>query len=272
MARLNAVSFHETRSIEAICRTVCAIGFDSLELSRPPFYEKLTTPATRRAFANWANTIGLKCFGFDCWVDVQPFEDPDGTLGEFVRAADFAVDLNLQLVISHDSWASVNGGRSPVEVMRANVALFRQVADLMADRQLTLVLEPHPDTCSMDDSWCVDFIDAISAGHDVGRVGILFDTCHYGVGQPDAYLRALEILGHRIRHIHFSDGDGETYALHLPVGDGCLDLAGVTERLESAGYSGSLTCDMYNYPLLEDGAQRNLERIREVEARLGLLP
>jgi len=272
MARINAVSFHETRSIEAICRTVRAIGYDSLELSRPPFYEKLTTTATRAAFANWANSIGLNRYGFNCWVDVQPFDDPVGTLQEFVRAADFAVDLNLQMVISHDSWASVNGGRSPAEVLRANVDLFRQVAQIMARRQLTLVFEPHPDTCSMDDAWCIDFLDAVAEGHEVGRVGVLFDTCHYGVGQPSTYLGAIERLGQRIRHLHFADGDCQTYALHLPMGDGCLELAEVTQRLRSVGFHGSLTCDMYNYPLLEEGARRNLEHVRQVESALGLLP
>lgn len=32
----------------------------------------------------------------------------------------------------------------------------------------------------------------------------------------------------------------------------------------------TLTNDLYNYPLLEEGAQRNLKRIREIEEILGL--
>ena len=115
-----------------------------------------------------------------------------------------------------------------------------------------------------------DFIDAVSDGHAEGSVGVLYDTCHYGVGQPDSYVRAIETLGKRIKHVHFSDGDRETYALHLPVGDGCLDLASVTAALKQIGFDGSLTCDMFNYPLLEDGARRNLEPIRQVELDLGL--
>ena len=54
MARINAVSFHENRSIDEIFRIVRAAGFDSLEVSRPPFYDKLTTPgATALASQPW---------------------------------------------------------------------------------------------------------------------------------------------------------------------------------------------------------------------------
>jgi hypothetical protein len=38
------------------------------------------------------------------------------------------------------------------------------------------------------------------------------------------------------------------------------------------GFDGQLTNDLFNYPLLEDGARRNAPRIREVEARLGIAP
>ncbi len=270
MPCINAVSFHEHTHIEAICRMVREAGFDAIELSRPPFYEKLATAETRTAFVRWCEAIGLSLCGFDCWVEVEPFAAFDATLAEFGRAAEFASSLELGLIISHDTWAHTNGKRTASEVLQTNVRLFRHVAELTAAQDLTLVFEPHPDTLSMDDTWCVDFIDAVADGHQEGRVGVLYDSCHYGVGQPDSYVHAIEVLGKRIRHVHFSDGDRETYALHLPVGDGCLDLPSVTAALRQIGFDGSLTCDMYNYPLLADGARRNLEPIRQVERELGL--
>lgn len=272
MPCINAVSFHEYRHIETICRIVRDAGFDGMEVSRPPFYEKLTTPETRAAFRDWSQSIGLGLYGFDCWVEVEPFQAFTDTLDEFRRAVDFAAELDLGLIISHDTWVHTNGERSPSEVLDVNVRLFQRVAEMTANAGLKLVFEPHPDTLSMDDAWCIDFCDAVAAGHPAGSVGILYDACHYGVGQPDTYLRAIEQLGKRIQHLHFSDGDGHTYALHLPVGEGCLDLAGATAALKQIGFSGSLTCDMYNYPLLEDGARRNAEPIRAVERELGLTP
>ena len=270
MPRINAVSFHENPSVEAICRIVVDAGFDSLEVSRPPFYRKLTTIGTRHMFAEWARRIGLGLYGFDCWVEVEPYAAFDATLAEFEQAVKFAVDIELGMIITHDPWANVNGDRSPGECLRANVELFRRVADMTAENQLGLVFEPHPDTLSIQDNWAIDFIDAVATGRPTGSVGILYDCCHYGVGRPEDYLTAIAKLGQRIRHLHFSDGDGKTYALHLPLGEGQLDLAGIIAALKGVSFSGTLTNDLYNYPLLEDGARRNAEPIRQVEIELGL--
>src|SRR5262249_10941805 len=144
MARINAVSFHETPSMEAICRTVRAAGFDSLELSRPPFYQKLTTPGFRQRFAAWAVWQARSPYGFDGWVDVDPYTRFDETLAEFRRAIEWAADLQLGLLISHDPWAAVNAHRRPAECLRTCVALFRQVATSCQQHRLRLVFEPHP--------------------------------------------------------------------------------------------------------------------------------
>ena len=270
MPRINAVSFRENPSIESICQTIVAAGFDSLEVSRSPFYDKLTTPGTRRRFAEWAGEIGLGLYGFDCWVEVEPYEGLDETLQSFRSAVEWAADLDVKMIISHDPWARVNGARTASECLRINVELFRQVAEMCEERSVRLIFEPHPDTLSMDNGWAIDFIDAVSEGHPAGLVGLLYDCCHYGVGQPDDHVKSIATLGQRIRHVHFSDGDATTYALHLPLGDGVLDLEAIVEALRATGFDGTLTNDLFNYPLLENGARRNVAAIVEVERKLGL--
>ena len=266
MPRINAVSFHEDPSIESICRKVLAAGFDSLEISRPPFYNNLTTRGTRQRFAEWAAELGLSLYGFDCWVEVLPYSAFQETLDGFRAAVSFAKDLNLGMAISHDPWARDNGDRSPSECLRKNVELFRRVADMCVDAGLKLVFEPHPDTLSMNNGWCIDFID----GLERPNVGVLYDCCHYGVGQPEKYVETIGQLGERIRHLHFSDGDRATYALHLPLGDGELDLPAIVRALQATPFRGTITNDLFNYPLLEDGARRNAPQIKRVEVELGL--
>jgi sugar phosphate isomerase/epimerase len=267
MARINAVSFHENPSIEAICRTIRAAGFDSVELSRPPFYDKLTTPATRTLFARWLEELGLSMYGFDAWVEVDPYTNEEGTLADFQGAIDFAAELDLGMIITHDGWKRIVADRRPSECLKTLVPYFQTLCDLAADEALDLVIEPHPDTLSMDNSFAIDLIDGIARQN----IGLVYDCCHYGVGQPNGYVQAIERLGRRIRHVHFSDGDRVTYALHLPLGEGSLDLASIVGGLKAIGFSGTLTNDLYNYPLLEDGARHNADRIRQVELELQLV-
>jgi inosose dehydratase len=267
MARINAVSFHEHPSIEEICHKIRAAGFDSLELSRPPFYSKLTTRGTRATFAKWLDELGLSMYGFDAWVEVEPYAAAAATLASFQDAIDFADELDLGMVITHDGWKRIIGHRRPSECLEVLIPFFQNVADMADDAGLDVVLEPHPDTLTMDDSFAIDLVDGV--GRD--NIGLLYDCCHYGVGQPNSYVQAIERLAHRIRHVHFSDGDRTTYALHLPLGEGDLDLGSVVEALKAVGFHGTLTNDLYNYPLLEEGARRNADRIRQVEHELQLV-
>ena len=129
-----------------------------------------------------------------------------------------------------------------------------------------IVLCDH-DTLTMDDRFAIELIDGV----DRENIGLVYDCCHYGVGQPNAYVQAIERLGQRIRHVHFSDGDRTTYALHLPLGAGDLELGSIVAALRAVGFRGTLTNDLYNYPLLEDGARHNADRIRQVERDLQLV-
>lgn len=270
MARVNAVSCENYPDRETVCRLVRAAGYDSLELSRPNFYGALATSDDRQRFKAWADELGLELFGFDCWVEVDPFENLRESIGEFGRAIDWAADLSLGQIISHDPWANVNAGRSPTVCLEACLALFRPVLDRCETAGLALVLEPHPDTRSMENAWAIDLVDRLAAGRGAEAVGLVFDYCHYGVGQPETYLDAIAVLGPRIRHLHVADGDARTYALHLPLGRGVLDLAAITGALVRSGFRGTATNDLYRCPALEEGMRANQIPLRAIERELGI--
>ncbi len=270
MPRINAVSFHQDPGLESICRRIRAAGFDSIEMSRPPFYDRLITRGTRQRFAAWAGEQGLALYGFDCWVEVDPYAARGDTLAGFRQAVAWAADLDLGMLITHDPWARINGTRSPRQCLSATLELFRPVADDCLAAGLQLTFEPHPDTLSMDNGWAVDFIDALAEGRPPGAVGLIYDFCHYGVGQRGDAVASIDVLGTRIRHLHVADGDQQTYALHLPLGDGCIDLEATFAALQRVGFDGTLTNDLFNYPLLDDGARRNAAAIAAAEQRLGL--
>ncbi len=266
MPRVNGVSFCDDVSIESVCHKIKQSGMDSIEISRPPFYNKLTTRGTRQIFARWLAEQGLSMYGFDAWVEVDPYNAQAATLAGFEGAIEFARDLNLGMLISHDGWKKIIGHRTPAQCLKILIPYFQTLADLCDRAALDLVLEPHPDTLTMDHSFAIDLIDGVARRN----IGLLYDCCHYGVGHPGGYVQAIERLGRRIRHVHFSDGDRETYALHLPLGLGQLDLPAITAALKAIKFSGTLTNDLYSYPLPEIGARHNADRIRAVEQELGL--
>ena len=267
MTRVNAVSFYRNLGIEEICHIVRRAGYDSLEVSRIPFFEQLTTLNDRKAFAEWAKTVGLFLYGFDAWVDFDPYRSREKTLQGFQDAINFAADLELGQVITHDGQIEITQNRSPARCLGVLVPFFQEVADRAREKGLRVVLEPHPDTLSMDDAFAIDLIDGIEREN----VGLVFDCCHYGVGQPETYVQAIENLSHRIHHIHFSDGDKRTYALHLPPGKGSLDLNAIIEALKAIGFQGTLTNDLYNCPDLEREVNICAPKIRDIEDRLGLM-
>ena len=266
MPRINAVPFYKNRTLEGICRTIVEAGFDSIEVCRPHFYETLVTRELRQTFLRWAEKLGLSCLGMDTWVNVQPYENPDATIADYAAVVDFAADLDLKQIITVEGQDDIVGDRTHTDCLKVLVPFYQRVADMAAAKDLQLLFEPHPDTLSIENNFAIDLVDGIERDN----VGLVYDSAHYSVGQPKTYVESIAILGDRIRHLHFSDGDAKTYSLHLPVGEGSLDLDGMIGALKDIGFQGTLTNDIWGYPLLEDGAKRNAPRIKALAQVLEL--
>ena len=82
-------------------------------------------------------------------------------------------------------------------------------------------------------------------------------------------INAAGTLGRRMTHVHFSDGGTHTYARHLPLGKGALDLDAIVQTLPSVGFEGTLANDLYICRLAADVAHRNGGHARR-GTRLGL--
>jgi sugar phosphate isomerase/epimerase len=118
----------------------------------------------------------------------------------------------------------------------------------------------------MSDSFLISLCDSLP----VEWFGITFDFCHYGVGRPHDYVEAVRALGHRIRHIHFSDSDLESSELHFAVGDGRMDIDRLLNTFKEIGYSGTLTVDLYGHPTPSHAARRMVPHVKRACDLLGI--
>jgi len=103
--------------------------------------------------------------------------------------------------------------------------------------------------------------------------GICLDFCHFGVALGRRFGDELDedVLA-AVNHVHLADSDCISSELHLPLGEGVLDLPGLTARF--AGRGVALAWDLFSWPLPRAGLRAGFERYRELvlEHRASLTP
>ena len=78
------------------------------------------------------------------------------------------------------------------------------------------------------------------------QLGLHLDFGHANLQVP--YNTADEMLrefGGRLRHVHLHDNRGGNDDLHLPLGAGDIDIAGVVRGLKRTGYDGTITLEVF---------------------------
>ena len=114
--------------------------------------------------------------------------------------------------------------------------LFQQAVRQAEPHGIDVLVEVHPFTLGIDVDWLVKLADGVGSE----RFGVTYDSCHFSVGLPDAYIEAIGKLGSRIKTVHLSDSDKKSSELHFPPGKGCLDMDGIVAALKSFGFAGDV--------------------------------
>jgi len=265
----NTITFKDY-TLEDACRRMAALGFQGVE----PWKEHLSgcrTPALLTAFAAWTSSIGLELCGLNSIGTgesyyFRPLEDYTASLQGLRNEVEYALVLDIHDILM---WEGVRPQRlaEPLgETLKRLASLFREAVSYASDRGVRILVEPHPFTFGIDPSFLVDLCDMVESDF----FGVTYDCCHYGVGRPNDYLEDIRTLNKRIKHIHFSDSDQVTSELHLPPGVGCLDLDGIVGALAGIGFDGTITLDLYGYPLPEEGARTSIPYLRKVIEQLGI--
>lgn len=247
-------------------------GFTRLEMW-VHHLKQCKTPGLQESFGAFAKSLGIGMGGLN--VVGEDYFQPFGTDAERERT--------LRMIESDVRFARSLGatdvllweGRAPKgtserqwldELLPGLIELFREAIAYAKPLGMRLLVEPHPFTVGMSDTFLIRLCDAL----DPECFGVTYDFCHYGVGRKHDYADAIRTLGRRIRHLHFSDSDMETSELHFPVGRGRMDVPSILKALREIKYDGTMALDLYGYPTPVEALAASAPRYREALDYLGI--
>ena len=264
----NSITF-EDYPLEEACQRLAATGCNAVEMWKQHL-AACKTPTLMEHFREFAAELGLELWGLnvvgaDYFAPFGSGKNYDRTLAGLKEDVDYAIELGVQDVMV---WEGVRpeDDRPDADLLAVLVSLFGEAIDYARPKGVRFTAEPHPFTLGMDNQFMKGLCDVL----DRACFGVLFDFCHYGVGQPKTVVKAIYDLGTRIEHLHYSDTDGVTSELHFPPGKGVLDLAAMNQALANIGFAGTSTLDLYGYPVPESAYRWGLPRYREALMAIGL--
>ena len=158
-------------------------------------------------------------------------------LAEMKEISDFAKHLGCDVIALHLGFVPHDPGD---QLYAETVDVTRELCEYAAANGQSLHLETGQETAA----GLVQFIDDTKCDN----LFVNFDPANmilYGTGEP---IEALELLGSRVRSVHFKDAKwagnpGEEWGEEVRLGDGQVDIARYMQTLKSIGYDGPLTIE-----------------------------
>jgi sugar phosphate isomerase/epimerase len=247
--------------LDVALRAIAAQGFRTVDLVMIPSYCPHFDPtaATERDEAELQAVLG------ELGLSVAALNVGDGLLGipeqrdrciEFVEASlRLARSLGAYTVTTQSGAEAAPGGWAAAAAAIAEDV--RELAARAAALDLDLTIELHKSMLVSNSTEAADFIGLV----DRPNVGIAFDTSH-AVHAGEDPRKAVEALGHQIKHVHLRDAEG-TNILLVP-GDGTVDFAGVSAALHAIPYTRPATIELEYEHATVATAQGDLARAAAV--------
>ena len=235
--------------------------------------KRCTTPALRRAFSTFAESLGLQMGGLNVVGEdyFRPF-GTDSERKETLRMLEsdmlFAQALGTRDVLIWEGRAPTGSSESQWidRLLPGLIELLQESIKHAKPLGMRILVEPHPFTVGMSDKFLIRLCDALDPEH----FGVTYDFCHYGVARKHDYVQAIHALGPRIRHLHFSDSDLESSELHFPAGRGRMNIEAILKALREIDYDGTMAMDLYGYPTPVEALSASATRFREALDYLGI--
>jgi len=170
-------------------------------------------------------------------IGLVPAETRAARLTEMKEISDFAKRLGCPVIALHLGFVPHETDSTTYQEV---IAVTRELCAYAANNGQALHLETGQETAA----GLVQFISDAACEN----LFVNFDPANmilYGAGEPIA---ALEMLGERVRSVHFKDAKwaanpGQEWGSEVPLGDGDVNIERYLQTLKKLGYKGPLTIE-----------------------------
>jgi sugar phosphate isomerase/epimerase len=137
---------------------------------------------------------------------------------------------------------------------------LNRVSPIAEEENIKILIEPEPDLLLENSNQFLNFIKNLNTNH----VRLNFDIGHfYCVGEDPAEM--IYKLCEYIEHFHLADIATNRIHNHLIPGEGSINFRSVLKTIETIGYKGFVTVELYPYQHNpNEAAKRAYEYLYEI--------
>lgn len=230
---------HPARDLVREIEWIAEMGFDFIDLTlEPPLasVRRVDAAAIRSALeANHLGVVGHTAYYLPL---CSPFES-------LRKAAVEELKLCLRVFAEIGAhWMNLHPDRqAPFQdrqyVISRNLQTIHELLPLAHECGVGLMIENLPGSFNTvrQLSELLDPVPELGLHLDIGHANLMTEE-----NTTDALLAA---YGSRLRHVHLHDNKGGGADLHLPLGTGNIDLTHYVRSLQSSGYDGTITLEVF---------------------------
>lgn len=238
-----------TRPILDALETISQIGFDAVEIWADHAWDP-KKGATAHAIHGTLQHLQLKATVHCPIMDINIASPNRGIREESIRqnfaSIDLAKEIEANLVVLHpgnlfstrealeDHWALQVKAIKEIVTYGEKQGIFVAVENMDADKDIVTVKNEH-------------HLRKLFQDAQIKNGLITLDTTHLRTTRK--VLDFIAEVGTSIAHLHLSDATSDR--MHLPLGEGTMNLASIVQALRQSGYQGicSLECFIPNQNL-----------------------
>jgi sugar phosphate isomerase/epimerase len=247
---------HPARDVLTEIQWIAELGFDFVDLTLEP---PLATPRRLdvRAARSALERTGLAIVGHTAYYLplCSPFESVRrAAVSELKECLAVFAELGASWMNLHpDSQAPMHDRAFVIE---RNLQSLRELLDAARGVGVGLMIENLPGSfnSARQLAQLLDPLPELGLHLDIGHANLLVEI--------NTTAEILEAFGSRLRHVHLHDNKGGSADLHLPLGTGTVQLEYHLRLLQSSGYDGTITLEVFT------PERRYLEYSRELLRRI----